>query len=67
MSDSLSGIAMEEQTASYLKKEIFQENSQDVEFSYFAKGSTPQMVGRAMPDSPDPDMSGCRIKLLLEE
>ena len=55
----LNGLDMATQACMYLQGIIAPERNQ--EFSCFADCS--HEAGRGVPDSPDPDMHGCRIRL----
>lgn len=60
------GLDAAKQTDRFLRGLLRGASSQDGEFSHFATSATLKQAGRSLPDSPDPDMKGCRIDLRKE-
>lgn len=53
------GLAAARQTDQYLRGKFC--GAKDGAFSYCVNSAVPHAAGRSVPDSPDPDMKGCRI------
>lgn len=55
------GLTAVRQTDQYLRGKFC--GAKDEVFSYCVHSAVPHVTGRSVPDSPDPDMKGCRIDL----
>lgn len=60
------GLDTAKQTNHYLRGLFCGTHGQDDTFSYCVNSAAPQTGGHSLPDSPDPDMHGCRIDLRKE-
>lgn len=64
MNTPYDGLATARQTDRYLRGKFC--GAMDGAFSYCVNSAVPQAAGHSVPDSPDPDMKGCRIDLRRE-